>query len=1153
MNARACRFRSTLSLLCLAAFLMLPVHAQEYRASINGTVTDPSSAPIPGATVTVTNLERNVSFSSETSVEGTYVVSFLQPGHYRVEAQLPGFKRYVRSGIELRVNDKLRVDIQLELGEVSDTVTVSGQAQALDVDTASRGTIISNKELFNVPTSGRNPFQLAWLSPGVIKQGTWRYLRPLDIAGSSGMSINGGRPQENEVLVDGVTGVRPGRAISLVPTVDATQEFKVQTNTYDAQYGRSGGGVINISLRSGTNDYHGNAFFDEQQRIFNANTFELNRGTQIDPKTGKAARAPYKIHTFGFQGDGPVRIPGLFNGRDKLFYMVSYEAIRQHTADPGIVTFPVAEIRNGDFTSLLNSAGQPVIIYDPLTTRLDSSTGRFVRDPFPNNVIPRSRWDPIAARIVDAQYYPFPNSPGDGPHHANNYVYPSRWVQHFDSYIGRMDWAVNPRNNVYVRYGHNILHEHRGTIWGTNAAEPSGNQPLVRGDTSGAADWTYTMNPRTIVNARIGALKWHNRSGTFGKNFDPRLLGFPESLVAQYNRPYHFPQMNLDGYQAFGAGSAESLSPDYTYSTQGNLTRTWHKHTMKTGFEFRLYRWFNVNPGTTSGSFSFTRSMTARDPSTSDATSGNGYASFLLGFPSSGFVSKNDTFAWQNTYYVAYFQDDWKVSNRLTLNLGLRWDFEAPATERFNRQTRGFAFGQPAPIQAPGLNLTGGLLYAGSSGEARYSFNTDRNNWQPRAGLAYKLTEKTVLRGGYGLYYLGQQATGGTDGYAQSTPLIPSTEFGKPGGTLSNPFPATLLAPIGNTLGTSTNLGLGVSFNYLGRDLPYAHTYSVDIERQLPWDLLADVAYVGNQTRHLPIGGIQLNALPVSELGKPDSYYAEQISNPMAGLLSNNASLNGARIQRRFLLVPFPQYSSVALNSVPIGRSSYHGMQAKVTKRFSRGSSVLLSYTVSKTIEAINLLNAQDFNLADPESSRLERRLAAQLDTPQRFAMAGFWSVPVGKGERWLSTLPGWADRFLGGWQLNWFTEIFSGYPVEHPNGPKTVERSAALPGSERTLLRWFDNSIFKAQTPNTLRDFPTIFPDVRYPTRYDVSFAVHKNFVVTERFRLQYRAEMINAFNHPWFVGLATQSPTAPNLGQLNLTQQNLPRIIHMQMKIVF
>ena len=1149
MHVRPRRFA-----LCAVSFLLaLPVAAQEYRASINGTVTDPSGAPVPGVTVTVTNLKRNVTYSTVTGEKGNYLAPFLQPGSYQVAAELTGFKKYVRSGIELRVNDKVRLDIAMELGEVSETVTVSGQGEVLEVDTASRGTVISNRELFNVPTSGRNPFQLAWLSPGVIKQGTWRYLRPLDIAGSSGMSINGGRPQENEVLVDGVTGVRPGRQISLVPTVDATQEFKVQTNTYDAQYGRSGGGVINISLKSGTNAYHGTAFFDEQQRIFNANTFELNRGAQVDPRTGKAPRPPYKIHTFGFQSDGPVRVPGLFNGRDKLFYMVSYEGIRQHTADPGITTFPVAEIRTGDFSALRNSAGQPVIIYDPLTTRLDPSTGRFVRDPFPGNLVPRTRWDPIAARIVDAQYYPLPNAPGDGPHHANNYVYPSRWVQHFDSYIGRLDWAVSPKNNVYVRYGHNILHEHRGTIWGTNTAEPSGNQPLVRGDTSGAADWTCTLNPRTILNARIGALKWHNRSGTFGKNFDPRLLGFADSLVSQYNRPYHFPQMNLEGYQTFGAGSAESLSPDYTYSTQASLTRTWRKHTFKTGLEFRLYRWFNVNPGTTSGSFSFTRSMTSRDPSTPDAASGDSYASFLLGFPSSGFVSKNDTFAWQNTYYVTYLQDDWKVTNRLTLNLGLRWDFEAPPTERFNRQTRGFAFGQPAPIQAPGLNLTGGLLYAGSSGEARYAFNPDRNNLQPRAGVAYKIADRTVLRGGYGLYFLGQQATGGTDGYAQSTPLIPSTEFGKPGGTLSSPFPTKLLDPIGNRLGTSTNLGLGVSFNYLDRDLPYAHTFSVDMERELPWNLVADIGYVGNQTRHLPVNGIQLNAPPVSELSRPDSYYAEQVPNPMAGLLPDNASLNGARIQRRFLLVPFPQYSSVVLNQVPIGSSSYHGMQSKVTKRFSRGFSVLAAYTWSKTLEEINLLNAQDFSLADPSSSRLERRLAAQLDAPHRFTMAGYWMAPVGKGERFLSGLPGWANPFLGGWQLNWFTEIFSGYPVEHPGGPKTLDRSAALPSDARTLLRWFDNTIFRAQTPNTLRDFPTIFPDVRYPTRIDVSFAIHKNFAVSERLKLQYRAEMINALNHPWFVGLATQSPTAPNLGQLNLTQQNLPRIIHMQLKVAF
>jgi Carboxypeptidase regulatory-like domain/TonB dependent receptor len=1139
-------------LLFASLLLSIPVAAQEYRGSIGGTVTDPSGAAIPGVTLTVTSVERNVSHETLTAHDGNYLVPFLLPGNYRVSAELAGFKRYVRSSVELRVNDRLRLDIQLELGEVAESVTVTGQTEVLETDTANRGVVIGKKEIFNLPTSGRNPFQLAWLSPGVLRGGTWRYLRPLDIAGSSGISINGGRPRENEVLIDGVTNVRSDRSVSLVPTIDATQEFKVQTNTYDAQYGRSSGGVVNISLKTGTNRLHGSAFFDEQASILNANTFELNRGTLIDPETGKARRPSAKIHTYGLQIDGPVVIPRVFDGRDKLFFMVSYEGIRQGTADPGTVTLPIAEIRNGDFNSLRNSAGQPIVIYDPLTTRLDDATQRYARDPFPNNIVPASRIDPVALKILQGSYYPLPNSPGDGPQRANNYIYPSRWIQHFDSYIGRIDWAMSPKNNVFVRYGHNILHEHRGIIWGTNAAEPSGNQPLVRGDTSGAADWTSTLNPTTIFNARVGALKWHNRSGTFGAGFDPTLIGFSPSLVSQFNQPFHFPQFNLDGYQGFGASRPETLNPDYTYSAQANLTRNWRKHTIKTGIEFRVYRWFDVSPGNTTGSYSFLRDMTRRDPSTADTTSGDPYASFLLGYPSSGFVSKNETFAWQNLYYVGYLQDDWKINERLTVNLGLRWDYEAPTSERFNRQTRGFAFGQPAPIQAPGLNLTGGLIYAGTEGAARLAFEPDRNNWQPRAGAAYRLTRHMVVRGGYGVYYLGQRATGGTEGYARNTLVIPSTEFGKPGGTLSSPFPQTLLSPIGNSLGTATNLGLGVTVNYLGRDLPYAHTFSLDLEHELPWNLVGDIAYVGNRTQRLPVG-VELNVLPASELGKPDSYYAERIPNPLAGLLPDNASLNGPTIQRSFLLRPFPQYSSVVLNNIPIGNSSYHALQAKVIRRFSQGFSVVASYAVSKTLEEINFLNPQDFNLADPDQSRLERRLARELDTPQRFTLAGYWSLPFGRGARWLSDVPGWTHQVLGGWQLNWYSEIFSGFPVDHPAGPKTVEQSAKLDSSERTLLRWFDNTIFRSPTPNTLRDFPTIFPDVKFPTRYDVSFSIFKDFIVTEGARIQFRTEMINVFNHPWFVGLATTSPTSSSLGQLNLVQQNLPRTIHMQLKIVF
>jgi hypothetical protein len=241
------------------------------------------------------------------------------------------------------------------------------------------------------------------------------------------------------------------------------------------------------------------------------------------------------------------------------------------------------------------------------------------------------------------------------------------------------------------------------------------------------------------------------------------------------------------------------------------------------------------------------------------------------------------------------------------------------------------------------------------------------------------------------------------------------------------------------------------------------------------------------------------------------------------------------------------------MNNIPIGSSSYNGMQSKVIKRFTRGFSILAGYTWSKTLEEVSFLNNQDFNLADPDSSKLERRLALELDTPHRFTLASTWNIPIGKGERWLSAAPGWADQIVGGWQVNGFVEAFSGYAAEHPNGPKTVERSAALPESERTILRWFDNTIWRAQAPNTLRNFPTIFPDVRYPTRFDLNFSIFKNFRVTERVKMQYRAEMINALNHPWFVGLATTTATSSSLGQLNLTQRNLPRVIHMQFKIMF
>jgi len=363
----------TLSLLLLGA--TSASRAQEVRASISGIVTDPSGAAVSGARINVTSSSNNSTVSARTNESGSYLTPFLAPGTYVLSVEQPGFKKLVRENIVLESLDKARIDVQLQLGAIADAVTVTAAVSTLQTETASRGQTLSNELIHNVPTQGRNPFQIAWAAPGVIKTGAWRYLRSFDIGGTSGMSINGGRNQENEVLLDGISNVLSSRQVSEVPNPESVQEFKVLTNTYDAQYGRTGGGIITIVTKAGGNQLHGSAFEYFQNDKLNANQSELN--------AAGTPKSPNHINSFGFQASGPVFIPKVFNGRNKLFWLLSWEGMRQRSSDPGVITLPLAEWRTGDFRSLLNAQGSPVLVYDPLTTQSNGS-----RQPFAGNVIP---------------------------------------------------------------------------------------------------------------------------------------------------------------------------------------------------------------------------------------------------------------------------------------------------------------------------------------------------------------------------------------------------------------------------------------------------------------------------------------------------------------------------------------------------------------------------------------------------------------------------------------------------------------------------------------------------------------------------------------------------------------------------------------------
>lgn len=1138
----------TAALSLFVCTLLAPAAAQENRATIVGAITDAQGATIPNATIKATNVETNTVTTTTSNESGLYTLPFLPVGAYQISVTAAGMKTAVRAGVELRVGDRIQLDIALEVGQVSETVTINSGAQLLETATASRGQVIDEAKVRDLPLLGRNPFLLAALASGVQitpSQGSISF-RPFDNGGMDQISINGGRQRSNEFLIDGQpnTGTENGGigALSFVPSPDAVQEFKVQSNTYDAQYGRTGGGTINVSLKGGTNQLHGSLYHYFRNDVLNANSFQNN--------AAGAKRTAFRWNQPGVVVDGPIWIPKLYDGRDKAFFMFSWEKIISSIPSPVTRTVPTLEQRNGDFSRTLQANGQPITIYDPLTT---TCTGNVcTRTPFLGNIIPANRIDPVARRLLD--YFPLPNQPGNTQGFFNFFNSPNARTDEYDQFTTRLDYNLSEQHKLSGRWLRNNRHETRGLAGYEREASPFFLH--YRRNMGGGMDLTSTFSPTLVSNFKINFIRHEFAIDQYGDNFEITQLGFPSSLANQLARQF-FPGITMTDYDSMGGlgfGNGSTFTASDASSFSETLNKTMGNHSLKFGGEVRFLRDNYIQPTSSFGTFNFTKGFTQRNPLAGDAASGNAFASLLLGYPSSAAVPINATYAFQHLYYAAFFQDDWRVTRKLTLNLGLRWDYESPTSERYNQLNAGFDKTTPSPLQAPGLSLKGGLLFVDE--DNRLPYKRDLNNFGPRVGVAYQLDEKTVLRGGYGLSYLPAFDPGTRLGFSVSTDYVASIDGNlTPANTLSNPYPNGLIRPSGSALGLRTLLGQSFTFYDTNVQIPKNHQFSFGVQREMPWKMLLDVSYIGSRTRNL-ITSQSINEVSAADLARGAAYLNAQVPNPLAGLIPSNAALNGPTIVQSQLLRPFPQFTSLTQDRMTIGRAWYNSLQIRLEKRLSNGLHYLFSYTLSKNMEAVGYLNPQD------PIGQLASVVTVD-DAPHRAMISGGYDLPLFKNSSPL------VRGIAGGWKLNLIGAFQSGLPVNTP-GSVFLIGDPRLPNGQQSWTRWFNTCtltttgarqncadasqtpVFQIQPAFTLRSHSTRFANIRTsrPPTFDIS--LFKAFQIKERVALQLRAEAFNFANTPWF-GAPNTTATSTAFGVVTLAQINDQRNVQLALKLVF
>ncbi|MBI3282418.1 MAG: TonB-dependent receptor [Acidobacteria bacterium] len=1144
----------------ITAALVFAAAALAQTATITGRVTDPTGAVVPDVGITVRSAETGTETQARTNEEGYYSVPSLAPGIYTLSASKQGFKPVRQSNLRLIVQQVARLDLMLEVGALEQTVEVSARAVLLESETSTLGQVVGTRQITQLPLLGRNPYALAMLVPGVRPSFGMNNV-PIDQISTAFSSINGARANQNEYLLDGAPNTAAAQNQPVIfANPDSVQEFKVETNSFSAEYGRAAGGVFNVVTRSGSNALSFSLYEFLRNDKLNANDFFANR-------TG-TARAPFRFNQFGGSVGGPMVLPGMYNGRNRTFFFVNTELVRFRQGITFLGTVPRPEQLAGDFSTTRAANGNLVQIFDPASTRPNPSGAGFVRTPFPGNTIPGNRIDPVARAI--ARYWPAPNTPGDPVTGVNNFARTDANQVTKNTYSVRLDHNFSDRNRIFGRYSFDDTPLRRAKTYGPESqADPTAG-PQVFTRYNSVLEDTHTWTPTLLSTVRYSWARLSNFRHPWSEPFDLTSLRFPAGLIAQLGPPFSFPAISVTGLVMTGSvpntivggslGAVDLIAFGMdTHSLQAQITKTLTRHTLKAGADTRVIRANLTQMGDSARRFEFTNAWTqGPNPNQSSPNAGYGLATFLLGVPA-GQTQIVPALAQQITYTALYLQDDFKLTPTLTLNLGVRYDYESPRTDRFNQLTN-FDFDAAPPVRAPAMELRGVLTFPGSAGLSRSQANPDRNNLAPRVGIAWRVTPKTVVRAGGGIFYASTTGLGGApggfgvSGFEATTTIVTSLDGVNPIVSLRNPFPDGILQPPGNSQGPATLLGQNITFFNRGNVVPYTGQWNFNLQRELA-GLLFDVGYAGSRGLKIQQNLI-LNQLDAGLLGLGNGLQ-QQAPNPFFGQIASGP-LSRATVSRAQLLRPYPQFNTVTSANEGWASSRYHSLQAKVERRFGAGLSALAAYTYSKLMdyaaggfagEALSGQNMQNWSNLRAEWA------SSTLDQTHRLIGNAVYELPFAKNLR------GAPGKLLDGWEIGGIFSAYSGGPL---GVTSAVNNTFSQGGGQRpnwngvnpaldapAPTRWLNRDVFTNPPPFTFGNAPRTFNGARsdYLTGLDATLSKHTQ--IHERLRLQFRAEFFNITNTPRFAP-PNVSFGSPQFGVVS-AQGNLPRIVQFGMKLQY